>query len=212
MSNNICTPLSSMNYNNISTIEEQHHHVDPSTLQALAELFRDYNVDHYFGICLLHRHHSLPAGYIMVHSRDYPGVDTCSMERLGYRPQYACAYYLERDALYPYEFCSTPRATPDTDFTKAVSSFLQTKSLERILGLCCITPLEQSWIEVPQDCRNVLISRQVSTVTDLTTVDGVVTEWAFVREKDAIKIKEHKKCIRPEGGGHKKVADASAVR
>ncbi len=197
--------LLSARYNNIKTIEEQCYDVDRSTLRSLAKLFVDHNVDKDFGICLLHRHQSLPSDRVMVHSRPHPGRDVCHIEPLGSRPHYPFAFYVdEKTQFVPYEFSSTPQEVPRTNFLAALLSFFLESGLEEKLALCCVAHSERPWVEFIAADGQGTIASQVSMKSEFVEADGVVTEWIFIRESDTIEIREHKKCVRPEGGGHKK--------
>jgi hypothetical protein len=192
------------NYNRIKTMEEQCHEIQTPMLESLAKLFRDHQADHDFGICLLHRHQTIAPGYVMVHTRERAGRDICAVEPVGSRPQYACAFYLDEDQIRAYEFSSTPQVIPGIDFTRAFSSFIDRNHLQDKLGFCCLVPSEMPWIELVHDDEQEMISVQVPTWNKFAATQGDVTEWGFLWNGHEIECREHKKCIRPEGGGHKK--------
>ena len=60
------------------------------------------------------------------------------------------------------------------------------------------------WVELVHDDEQEIISVQVPTWNKFAATQGYSTEKGFLWNDHEFEYREHKKCIRPEGAGHKK--------
>lgn len=204
MFSDIHKPLSVSQFNRIKTIEEQRHDIDSGILQAIAELFIYHGQDRDFGICLAHRHGTLLEGYVMVHSYPAEDVDKCEMQPLGTRTLFPCSFFLdETHRIVPFEYSSIPQVEPTSSFLADLVRFLVQYGLHDTLGLCCAKPLEQPWTEHVAEDGKSTVAIQSKEVNENFCQNGVVTQWGFLADGATVRVMPLRKCVEPEGGGHK---------
>lgn len=192
-------------YNSIATFEEQVHNVNQSILLDLADLFHRYDMHGDFGLCLLHRHHTLQPNHVMVHTKTPDGLDICEAEELGFRDIHPCAFIVSsQDEFTAFEFeaSSMPSCvSPTRAFLAELASFLRKTGHHRILGLVRLSQSRLPWNETLLLNGRGTIARQASE--EKPVLAGVVTEWAFSVVNGEISVTAMKGCDEPPSGGHK---------
>jgi len=192
-------------YNAVAHIDQQNKSASSSVLQSLAELFVRHGVHDRFGIFLLHRHRALTHNSVMVHTRPDINTDICVMEELGCHKISPCMFLSQTpNEFLPFEYELSSRAEaeplPNKPFLIELGNFLWDRRLQETFGLCKASPADDPWIErLLSDDGNTIATRARRSITSL---DGTITQWGFLREGQGIRIRELRACKESESGGH----------
>ncbi|KAF2158940.1 hypothetical protein M409DRAFT_30571 [Zasmidium cellare ATCC 36951] len=201
----------SQRYNKIDFVHEQRSwllHADArQVLLDLANIFIRHGANTNFAITLLHRHHQLHPGHAMIHVRDCSGADICSMEQLGTRQIYPCAYHclLDQDTPFlPFEFSSDPLPTPDPSFLSDVANYLRLRNLCNRIGVSYTDGSQEVWTERLLDNGQGTIA--VVASQDQASLDDnyIVTEWFVSQDENGINTVAIKGCNDQEVGHSRK--------
>lgn len=190
-------------YNRLPLFEDQTKDVSRSTLEALANIFLRYNMHTEFGISLLHRHCATPSNSVMVHSRSEE--DICIPQELGLDDIRPCQFFFSRGhgEFLPLEFERAGLRTeciPSQSFLSELASFLRCRSLDNVLGLSRVLPLDGPWIEFQRpDGRGTVAVRSAQ---EAELGGGVITEWAFLSVNGVLCIKAQTECVTTASGVH----------
>lgn len=201
-------------FNRLPLFEHQQQHIPSPTLDSLAAIFIEHDVQEHFGICLLHRHCETEPDWVMTHSIAADGDDLCLPEPLERRrhlgPIRPCSYFYSDAHGYflPFEFESiragaAPAAAETAvseEFLSDLASFLCAHSLQKILGLSRVSPLDRPWIEHPNPHGPGTIAVQCHR--ELHPTDGIPTEWTFLLHGGRLQIRTLKACKSTPSGVH----------
>ena len=190
-------------YNRLPLFEDQTKDVSRSTLEALANIFLRYNMHTEFGISLLHRHCATSLNSVMVHSKSEE--DTCVPQELGANDIRPSLFFFSRGQgeFLPLEFERAGVRTeciPSQTFLSELASFLRSRSLDNVLGLSRVSPLDRPWIEFQRPDGHGTIA--VRSEREAKLGGGVITEWAFLSVNGVICIKALRRCDITASGVH----------
>ena len=190
----------SQRYNQIKLIHQQRHWPSQTlfrdALNHIAQIFAQYRANLKFGIALLHRHHELRPGCAMVHSRGPMGEDHCSMEQLGDRRIFPCAFHCGPDEDFdflPYEFSALPVPAPDQTFLSALAAYLRQSELREAIAIIHIDDPGKAWVEHPSPDG-------YGTIAVIAREQGIwdegytTTEWAVVQHELEVRATAIKAC------------------
>ena len=149
----ILTPSS---YNNFPEDSEQPI-IGAGDLRILAGIFVRHNAQHHFGIHLLHKHHEIDHGKVLVRqNHNQPRCSwtiTAEIQALDPSEVYGYILVLRVDGLYPSEFQKghAPVSTIASEFSSELVEFIRTKNWENVIGLEILDqspPLEMTEFEI----------------------------------------------------------------
>lgn len=201
-------------YNLIPLATQQIYSIPPYELEQLAHIFISFQVHHYWGIGILHRHADVPDMHIMVHETGSHHVDECRSQDV------TCLYnsqiepnslYLNSDGkfqAYEYESRRSGRPPIDREFLHCLQKRLTERRLHKALALVARprSGLEQATETLIQSQHGDIIgTRSVGIDVPHGSLDdgeGLITSWTFDSKPSGVEVVAVKSCRTLPTGLH----------
>lgn len=209
MSTIICENILSSNfYNKISDIDN-FESFDENLLKEIGNIFIKYDMHHFFGLSLLHKHFVIKDGYIMLHENleNKFNVQTLKPVKINMEKMYANSYMVKEDGnLIGYEYKREHTVLPKNyeSFIKEFSNFMLKNKLEKIFSLTEISKNNERLIEFNDNNVCFTISEKYCDKEVLKDYcNFITTNWYFNLNNGIIEVKGDKVCAEMKNGNHR---------
>jgi hypothetical protein len=188
-------------HNALPRFSEQIHEVDADVLTHAGKIFVQHRMHENFGLTLLHRHHDVPDGWVMVHQTSFD-ADLCVMEPAARSELHSQTWSLNPDGLFvPIDFSTQPCLMPSLGFAADFKAMICSHGLVSVLGFTNLRKSQGTWVERDLPYGTIAVRNEEAS-TDCNTIP---TTWAFAYEKEQLKIRVVQSCEKDQSSGVHKV-------
>jgi hypothetical protein len=207
--------LPALGFNRIRLFEEQEHTISDDDLRALGQIFVTTNMHHDWAAGLLHRHHTIQDGSIMMHELDR-GHDICRVVPLESRdPMHILpnSFFLNSDNKFqPSEYDIESTRTPlHEEFLRKLLNLFLDRGLGDLLAIIPNPPPHSGLqdaveYELLNGQGTICVPRAESEEHGGVSGLSVTTGWSFCRTNHGdLGVNEIKTCKVQPSGYHKRL-------